>query len=243
MLFDVVIPLGPNDITQISKVVECVTQNIIGYRNIYIITKTDIQLNNCIKIDESSFPFKINNIAEIHGESPRNGWYYQQLLKLYAFEIIPNLLDRYLVIDADTFFLKKVHFIDYTNNKCLYNFSTFENHKPYYEHMRRLDDSFDKVLQDSAVCHHMVFEKKYVKELFNIIEKKYNKSFWKVFLESVDESHILLSGASEYELYCNFMFKFHPECVELRKLNWSNVHNLTKELSDFDYVSCHWYMR
>jgi hypothetical protein len=245
MLFDIIIPLGPNDTTQIHKVIEHASKNIVGYRNIFIISKNEININNCIFINESIFPFKISDVASIQEASWRNGWYYQQLLKLYSSEIIPGLLDRYLIIDADTFFLRKVEFINPLNNKCLYNFSS-ENHRPYYQHMKKMDDSFDKVLENSAICHHMMFEKKYVKELFDIVEKKHNKPFWRVFLELVDKSHYLHSGASEYELYGNFMFKFHPEKVELRQLNWSNVNTasyLDPNYSSYHYVSYHWYNR
>ena len=35
------------------------------------------------------------------------------------YTIIDNILDKYLVIDSDTFFLNHTHFIK--NDKCLYN--------------------------------------------------------------------------------------------------------------------------
>ena len=247
MLFDIIIPLGPNDINEINKVIDYAKKNVIGYRNIYIITKLDIMpINNCIIIDESTFPFKIDNVSEIHGESSRNGWYLQQLLKLYAYQIIDGLLERYLIIDADTFFLRKVEFINPSNNKCLYNYSTFENYKPYYIHMKKLHEKLDKVLENSAICHHMIFEKKYVKELINLIEDKHKKPFWKVFLELVDKSLVNDSGASEYEIYCNYVFNYHGDSVELRELYWNNVSQesyLDSNYSTYDYVSYHWNLR
>jgi hypothetical protein len=39
----------------------------------------------------------------------RNGWYLQQLLKLYASFVIKDLLNDYLVIDADVYFLKPIN--------------------------------------------------------------------------------------------------------------------------------------
>ena len=41
----------------------------------------------------------------------RNGWYLQQLIKLYSGYFIPYILDHYLVIDSDVYFLKEIEFI------------------------------------------------------------------------------------------------------------------------------------
>ena len=45
-------------------------------------------------------------------------------------------------------------------------------------------------------------------------------------------------GASEYEIYFNYILKkkFHPDKVELRKLQFENVSTLNLEL-DLDYIS------
>ena len=188
----------------------------------------------------------MNTVAEIHGKSGRNGWYLQQLIKLYASFVIPDIQDKYLVIDCDTYFLKPTTFIN-ANNKCLYNFSTFENHKPYYEHMNRLHEKITKIKTESGICHHMIYEKRFIKEIFELVENEHNKKpFYQIFLEQVDKTQILGSGASEYEIYFNYVFKFHESEVEIRKLNWNNVNNLndiSNNVKDYDYVSYHWYSR
>ena len=74
-------------------------------------------------------------------------WYLQQLLKLYACNVIPDILDRYLVIDSDTFFLKPTTFIE--NDVCLYNYGS-EYHKPYFKHMLLLHKDFIKMVIDKA---------------------------------------------------------------------------------------------
>ena len=50
------------------------------------------------------------------------------------------------------------------------------------------------------------------------------------------------SGASEYEIYFNYMFKNYSNNVEIRNLKWCNSNTLNIN-DDFDYISCHWYMR
>ena len=113
MSFDIVIPVGPNDINQIHEQIKSTKQNIIDYRTIYIITSNpELTIDGCIIIDETIFPFTKKDIELYHGKGDRTGWYLQQLLKLYAGKVIPNILDKYLVIDSDTYFLKPTRFID-----------------------------------------------------------------------------------------------------------------------------------
>ena len=237
-IFDIVICVGPNDKDKIYTQIEFTKKNIIGYRNIYLICyDPNIIIDGCITINENIFPFSIENISKIHGQLKRNGWYLQQLLKLYALIIIPEILDTCLVLDADTFFLKPTVFIK--NNKCLYNFGT-EYHEPYFTHMLKLDKELIKVYKNkSGICHHMMFEKKYVNELINKIEEKHNDKFYNIFLKMVTDFNE--SGASEYEIYFNYVFKNYVNNVEIRYLNWSNSKTLNIN-SDFDYISCHWYI-
>ena len=48
--------------------------------------------------------------------------------------------------------------------------------------MKSLDSNFTKVFQDkSGICHHMIFETKYVKEIFKIVETNHNDLFYNIF--------------------------------------------------------------
>jgi FkbM family methyltransferase len=237
--FDIVIPVGPNDKSVIEQQIKYTKKNIIGYRNIYLICyDPSIVIDGCITINENIFPFNIDTVAKHHGKLDRNGWYLQQLLKLYAGKIIPNILDKYLVIDSDTFFLKPTTFVK--DNKCLYNYGT-EYHKPYFHHMKNLDKDLTKVDKNkSGICHHMIFDKKYIDELISKIEKNHNELFYNIFLKTVTNKKG--SGASEYEIYFNYMLKYHPDKIQIRKLSWTNTNKLESN-SNYDYISYHWYMR
>lgn len=235
-LFDIVICVGPNDKKIIMKQLYHTKRNIIGYRNIYlIISNPNVCYEGCINIDEKIFPFNIETISHFHSNTARRGWYLQQLLKLYVGKVIPDILDRYLVIDADTIFIKPTEFIK--NNKCLYDYGK-EYYKYYFDHMLRLSPIFTKVFSNkSGICHHMMFEKKYINEIIEIVEKKHKDIFYNVFLKLVTNQHH--SGASEYELYFNYIFKYHKDNVEIRSLNSSNNrHGVNK---DTNYYSQHWY--
>lgn len=237
--FDIVITVGPNDKDIIYKQIEYTKRNIIGYRHIYLICyDPTIHIEECITIDERIFPFTKKTVENLHGKLERNGWYLQQLLKLYAGFIIPDILERYLVIDSDTFFLKPTKFIE--NNKCLYNYGR-EYHVPYFKHMQRMNKELVKVdMFKSGICHHMIFETKYIKEIFNIIENMYKDNFYNIFLKFVSDKSG--SGASEYEIYFNYMLKNHSDKIIVRPLKWKNT-GVFNDKEDFDYISYHYYMR
>ena len=170
-MFDIVIPVGPNDTDIIATQIPYTQANVIGYRNIYLIG--NVIIPGCVTIPESIFPFSIDTVVSYHGERSRNGWYLQQLLKLYAGFIIPNILDTYLVIDCDTFFLKPTSFIN--DGKCLYNFGT-EHWKAYFVHMKKLNNTFERQLDKSGICHHMMFQTMYLNELLDRKSTRLNSS-------------------------------------------------------------------
>lgn len=88
----------------------------------------------------------------------------------------------------------------------------------------------------------MIFETRFIKELFELVDKQ--KPFWVAFLEKVEPwlRHGIGSGASEYELYFNYVCKFHPDEIEVRELCWENVKKLDFT-RDLNYISHHHFMR
>jgi hypothetical protein len=249
-VFDIVIPLGPNDVMYIWPNLQRNRENIVGHRNIYIVTKDPSGLpadqqeqaraNGCTLIDEAIFPFQMSDVIAIHGGvNWRNGWYLQQLLKLYAGFVIPDILPRYLVVDADTVFLKPTRFIS-DDNKCFINVGR-EYHVPYFEHMKRMHPTFEKQVRYSGISHHMMFERDYVADMMRLVEEHHNgKIFWRVFLEEVTD--IMGSGASEYEMYFNYMIRYHGADFRIRALQWGNAPRII-EGQGLDYVSVHWAIR
>lgn len=237
--FDIVITVGPDDISIIHDQIEYTKKNVLGFRNIYIISyDSSLEVKDCITIPETLFPFN-KDIIKNHGcPNYRCGWYLQQLIKLYAGEIIPDILERYLVIDSDTFFLKPVSFIE--DDQCLYTYLK-EYWKLYFEHMQRLHPSFVRMDREkSGICHHMMFETKYVREMMDLVETHHQKTpFYKIFLETLNHSN--RSGASEYEIYFNFMLKYHPEKMKWRELKYKGKKRCLDFSGDvgMDYVSVH----
>ena len=247
-IFDIVITVGPSDEDIIKKQIKYTQKNIKDFRNIYLILKTNSSFKSeeVTLIYENIFPFNVTTIpfrnqktkTQFVGNISRNGWYLQQLFKLYAGIIIPNILDNYLVIDSDTFFLKPTYFV--SNGKFLYNYAN-EYHQDYFEHMKRLHEILTRQYKDkSGICHHMIFQTKFIKEMFSWVSLKHNnKPFYEIFLEQVTDIH---SGASEYEIFFNYMLKMHPDEIQLRKMEFMNTNEITNT-SNLDYISVHHYKR
>jgi hypothetical protein len=251
-MFDIVIPVGPNEIKNIDKQIEYTKKNIIGYRNIYIVTNNNnnIQIDGCKIIDENIFPFKMENIASYfaqhNGKNNRNGWYLQQLLKLYVSFTVEELLDNYLILDADVFFLKPTEFIK--DDKFIFTTGN-EYYIPYFEHMQLLHPMLKKTHKKSGISHHMLFNRDILKELFSLVENYHKKPFWVVFIESVKEhrkydKNVSESGCSEYEIYFTYMVINHSDKILIRELNWANKmrnYKITHHEQE-DFVSiCSWY--
>ena len=91
----------------------------------------------------------------------------------------------------------------------------------------------------------MIFETRFVREMFKMVEENGDKPFWSIFLEKVETwlTHGFGSGASEYELYFNYVCKFHPDEIEVRELNWENVQKLDLKKKDLAYISHHHFNR
>ena len=245
-LIDVVTPLGPNDEVETQRAYT--SSNIENFRSHYIITNhggfpdavpCDNVLGRSFSIPEDSFPFTLNSLKPWFDSHQRIGWYLQQLLKLYAWKVIPDLSDPYVVVDADTYFLKPIKFTE--NGRLLFTKAT-EHHKPYFAHMERLLPGLKRVQKASGVAHHMPLSHEVLSDLFERVEAHHDKPFWRAFMDCVDPEHRDGSGASEYEIVFNFTQMYHPNKFELRELAWRNRKRDKGLDISCDYVSLHWYL-
>ena len=242
--FDIMVPVGPDDAGYVERHIEYIRQNVMGFRNIYLIVYDDTIAvpNGCIAISEKMFPFTKEEISRVGLFPNRTGWYLQQLLKMYALFVIPDILDNLLVIDSDTVFLRPINFI--YKNKCILGYSQ-EYHAPYFSHMHKLHETFVKADPNkSGIVHYMMFQRKYLKKLMNMVETKHKMPFWEVFLKEASPNE--QSGASEYELYFHFMLQMYSAQIELRDLRskWVLYYkDIVKQSVNVDVVSCHAYSR
>jgi hypothetical protein len=236
--FDVIILVGPNDYNFFNIAVIHARQNIIGIHNLYLISQNaEISMDGCISIDEGIFPFTKNTVDTILGSTVRAGWYLQQLIKLYAGIVIPDITPDYLVIDADTVFLKPTTFFE--GNIPLYNTGTQIN-DAYFQHMYAMHPSLDYIAECSGICHHMIFQCHILRHIMELIEIYHNKPFYQIFLECISPLNVF-AGASEYEIYFNFLHIYYEGHFKIRSLIWKNSDD--PDVKNYDYISHHWYLR
>jgi hypothetical protein len=168
---DVLIPLGPNDMELVDIVAKAARNFVSGVRNIYIIGRVNPNVPDTIFVSEDVLPFNIRSVQDIIGSKTRAGWYLQQLAKLYFPFVHQPCLPRYLVVDADTVFLRTCSFAD--GARTVFNVGT-EFHRPYFAHMRRLHPQLRKMIAYSGVTHCMLFDKAWISELFSLVEAYHN---------------------------------------------------------------------
>ena len=238
---DVVIPLGPNDVEVVQQSTAYALKNVVGIRHMYIVTQHDLKHavpTGCTFVDEAMYLFTINDVQSILNNGDRAGWYYQQLLKLYAHTVISGLSEQHLILDADLHVMRPICFLS-QDHKALLAVST-EHNQPYFDHMQKLLPSVHRVRDCSGIVHHMVFDACVLHDLFSRVALLHSKPFWQAFIDTVNP--VDFSGASEYELYFNFALLFHPDKVSVRPLKLRNVAELTHNTDD-DLVAVHHYMR
>jgi len=255
-IIDVVIPCHEKDQRTLEQVIAGARKNVQNVRRIIVISKYHMT-TSAEWFDEARYPFNRRSIltaifnndvpkAEAYATSRKNrtGWIYQQFLKLYAPFVIPDISENVLVLDADTVFIKPITFIDQTG-AALYGMSS-EYYPPYFEHMQRLLPGLKKVFKDySGICHHMLFQRPVLEQLFQKISAQHGCEPWIAICRCIDHSQLYLSALSEYEIYFNYVFSSGFN-VKTRYVCWTNVYSqkdldLAKQQQFYDSVSFHNY--
>ena len=149
-----------------------------------------------------------NNMQEIlRGEKvPRKaaGWYYQQFLK---FLIAYRCKDEYyLVWDGDTVPCRE--FSMFSDKGIPYLDTKHEFHKTYFEELKRLIPGMQKVVGQSFVSEHMLFNVDMMKKLIDEIEHNdaiEGRKFWEKIINSLSAYELNDNSFSEYESYGTYV--------------------------------------
>lgn len=252
---DVVIVSHEKDQETLNDCIAGIKENCNRVRRVIVISAKQLT-RQAEWFDEKQFPFNKKEIALAiaHGDLKRAeafsnvkgrgpGWYFQQLMKLYASFVIPDISSNVLAIDADTIFLNSVDFLNESGGG-LFCVSYEQPRKSYLQHAKKLIPGYERIHPEFySVCHHMLFQKPILSDLFKTVEKRHKTQFWKAFCNCVNLQD---QGASEYEIYYNFALT-HTDQVQIRELKWTNSShpdemNLFK-MSGYHFVSFHTYMR
>lgn len=253
---DVVIVTHPKDSRTLDYCIEGIKKNGKNVRRVIVVSLSKIT-DKAEWFDEKGFPFSLDEVFLEIGRGDRvaaenyfkhlnrpPGWYLQQLLKLYAPYVIPNISPNVLVVDSDTIFLNPVSFMNEANGG-LFCVSYRQPKERYLLHAKRLVPGYVRVYPEFySVCHHMLFQRPILDDLFAKVEQRHQMPFWKAFCRCVDIS-IPKKAASEYEIYYNFALRRTPQ-VEIRELKWTESGELSRmdefKKSGYHYASFHTYL-
>lgn len=245
MTWDIVTCIGPADESILSAFLPSL-HLYLAPRRIYVITSLRIIKENQSKhdsstvqwVNETSFPFSIQVIHDWFHVPQRSGWYFQQLLKLYAPLVLHDLAEQFLYVDADVRLHRPLQF--FQNGKLLFNVGT-EFHAPYFCHMERLL-GLAKIHPMSGICHLMPMKKEIVRRFHEDVERRHGIPCWMAFLAMVDPKEYPHSGASEYELLFTYTLMYCPNEVEVRPLRWRDTSSILPDRG-YDYEAWHWHLR
>ncbi|MBP0019833.1 MAG: hypothetical protein J7647_20050 [Cyanobacteria bacterium SBLK] len=269
---DVVIPVAQKDLLKLPICADRILANSLTPINkIYIVVCQDICKSNILGdrpvsyIDEITYPFSLDDIKVRlqyqNSQYNNSSWYYQQLLKFYVFEAIPNLQPHVLILDSDFFVSQKLAFLTDRDRAILSygypfkwlldtkNYPT-ENQHSHIDFAKRLIPGWYPVNPFSGMHHHILLNREIVKQLFFEVEETHQKEFWQAFIDNVKFEK--WNAASEYVIYYHFAMKFYRDRVVSRHLKSCDfIHDRaendftlemakeTLETGEFATVGCH----
>lgn len=241
---DVVIIVALKDEDKLEKCVSGILKNsktpinkvFIVAENLTILDSLSSANKNNEKIiglSERIYPFSKHDIIEQlakQGSHPDNAsWYYQQLLKFYVFDVIPNICDNVLILDSDFTFIKPIEFLSSEGKGILsygYPFQWLIGTTSYpndnikhihINHAKLLVKNWDVMNPFTGMHHHMLINKHIMKSLFQNVEENHKETFWKTFINVLKSDE--WTSASEYIIYFHFAIKFYLNKIELRHFN------------------------
>lgn len=254
---DTVITASAIDQETLEPCIDGIKENGKNVRRIVVVS--DKKLTDKAEwFDSSLYPFTKTQVAiqlnkgdmekaleDLLDQNSNVDAYYHQLLRLYAGSVIPDISPNYLVIDPDTIFLNPVEFQN-ESAAGLYS-AIVKSNKDVIAHARRLVPAFKRPYYAySGNVHHMLFQQPVLDDLFASVEGKHNMPFWKAYCDTIDNKIENGLGASEYDLYFNYVFSKSSQ-VNIRELKFLDVIDLSAisplKQYGYDYISCHAWRR
>lgn len=249
---DVVIPAHEKDYGVLRECLRSVLRHVSPIRRVLVVATRPFEYRD----DRVSWVAEPKDLpalddvrerwaAEKQASPGRASWLYQQLLKLGADRFVADLTSSYLVIDSDVIFLRPVSFDPEVEGRFPYS-RALEFHPPYREAYERLFGR-PPCADFSLTAHHMLFDRAWLGEMRDEMEKLHGKPWHEAFIDAAGEdTH---SPISEWNVYGWWVLEHHPEAARHRQLQWGDVRGAPGLLqraalaAHFDYVAAHAWAR
>ncbi|MFF7943948.1 DUF6492 family protein [Nocardia gamkensis] len=235
---DVMIPVATKDLLSLDACISGLrahcrnpirSVNIVGSARLFAQVRTEHVVQWIDEEAVSPTPAEIGATLRRSGGHHRNSsWYFQQLLKLHCFRILPSTGRHLLVLDADYAIVDDVVFVENDGKSCLafgyplqWRLDTRRHAIPDRHSAitasTRLLAEWRPVDPYSGMQHHMVFDKQILADLMRRVEDQHERPFWEAFLATIE--HEKWTGASEYVLYRHFAARFFAGQIRSRHLD------------------------
>jgi hypothetical protein len=223
--YDILIPAHPKDFKILQPCIESLQRYAAGAGTIWIVSASQppaavADSQRLRWIPESVFPFQLSDVRTALGvTNGREGWYFQQLVKLYCFRVLPELREKVLLFDADTVLQRPVEFVSPSGSTVFMDWTEIQ-HAPYFRHAAAaVGPKWKRPFSVySGVTDHMVVRKDLMESLLRAVEAHTGQPAWKGLLATVSPTQAPKSGMSEYELYFNWAFTQDRPRHRLRQL-------------------------
>jgi hypothetical protein len=229
---DIVIPLVEKDLEIVERTVKA-AKSLVEHRigNIYFIAPESKKIR--MVANKLGCKFVLEDTVLPSKEIKKlGGWFIQQFLKLNADNFVEN--EHYLVVDADTIFIRPVIF---TMDDGTYLINAHWDASV----IRKKTSSFilgnKKIFLYDFVCHHMLFSKKILKEMKTHIEKRFQKRWDLAILDLFEKeknNKDFEPGFSEYDLYATYLTEFSD--AKFRFIGNANITVYRNFLDRLDYI-------
>lgn len=163
----------------------------ITKKQIFIHKETDV-----LKIDKD----RVNH---------RPNWIYQMLLKMFQ-NVTKN--DNYLIIESDCLILKPINFFE--DGKTNIFLCRDQNHDPYFKFNNIL--GFGREYDHSFISEFIMYDKKLVNDMLFKANCKNPNDFLNIIYENVNQ----FCYPADYELYGNFIYKYHQDKINIKHLTY-----------------------
>ena len=224
-MYDVLIPLAEKDFNKFRFAYDSIVKNLSGFADIHCISPVPFPRHLKIHgvlyhLDKDVIDFDFSVFKG--GIKNRTGWYRQQFIELFQ-EVTR---DDYLVSDSDNIYTKKIDV--YRKGKPLFLLGEDQNHGPYFRLTEKLF-GFGREYPFSFINEIMLFKRPIIKELVASTGLT-NEGFFQLVAAELNRTQEN-SGMAQYEIYGNYVTKYHPKLYGYEYLTFINK-NKHREWTD-----------
>lgn len=211
---------------------------------IWVVAPESAVIRNIATAENCKFVHEDAVLPRPAAELKCRGWVLQQFIKLNASSFVTTT--DYLVVDADTVFLRPQSF--FQHGKAVLRYS--DQYELLYNRSLELIFGHARRFPVSFVTHHMLFNVALVQELLRLIEIRFQSQWWEAILRDVDQGHPI--SFSEYELYGHLALSHRDWRTKFSLEYWQGSDRSTENLAELDSyrqlddgnlnsVSFHWH--